>query len=78
MGSVGRLIGLLVRVLNIALDYFMSRKRKASYEERQQEREKVEEDPTAWFGEHFSGDRVQLDTRPKSVSDASKADETED
>lgn len=75
MGSVVRLV---VRILNLILDYLKKHKRKASYEERQEERKEIEENPTDWFGEHFSGDRVQLDTKPKSVSDASKADEAED
>jgi hypothetical protein len=75
MGSVIRLI---VRILNLAMDYLKARRKEASYKERQEERENVEESPTDWFGEHFSGDRVQLDTKPKSASDASKADKTED
>lgn len=71
-------IKLVVRVLNLSLDYFRKRQREASYEERQEERNKVEEDPADWFGEHFSGDRVQLDAEPKPESDDGKADKAED
>jgi len=77
MGSIDAIIRLVARVAHLLLDYLKIKRRESSYEERQKERAEIEEDPAAWFSDHFSGSGVRPDAG-ESESDASKADKADD